>query len=105
MTRWKTLQQPQLLLDELEFAAQCKVVPVLVRAGVLLGAIDRAYEKLGATQPSRCAFAATSTPTARWSSNGGDASRLLANMERVEATIDDGEPPHPSSRATTRWCA
>ncbi len=35
-------------IDELEFAAQSKIVPVLARAGVLAGAVDRAYEKVGA---------------------------------------------------------
>ena len=38
--------------DEIEFAAQIKVVPVLARAGVLGEAIDRAYEKIGAATGS-----------------------------------------------------
>ena len=40
------------LLDELEFAAQCRVVPVLARAGMLPTAVDRAYEKMGALEYS-----------------------------------------------------
>jgi type II secretory ATPase GspE/PulE/Tfp pilus assembly ATPase PilB-like protein len=35
-------------LDEIEFAAGCKVVPVLARADALGAAIDAAYQKLGA---------------------------------------------------------
>jgi hypothetical protein len=63
-------------IDELEFAAQCKVVPVLVRSGVLLGAIDKAYEKIGA---------AVFSP--RLGEGGGDyepgdATRLLASLEQ-----------------------
>jgi hypothetical protein len=34
-------------VDELEFAAETKVVPVLARAGMLAGAVDRHYEKIG----------------------------------------------------------
>ncbi len=37
----------RLSVDEIEFASQCKVVPVLARAGVLQGAIEKAYEKVG----------------------------------------------------------
>jgi type II secretory ATPase GspE/PulE/Tfp pilus assembly ATPase PilB-like protein len=64
-------------LEELEFAAQCKLVPVLVRAGVLLGAIDRAYEKLGALESGgRVVDAGTPVEFEL-----GDAGRLLATME------------------------
>jgi type II secretory ATPase GspE/PulE/Tfp pilus assembly ATPase PilB-like protein len=77
-------------LDEVEFAAQCKLVPVLVRAGVLLGAIDRAYEKLGALNPS---LRLPDDPSRPVEFEPGDTSKLLASMERVEASIDDDEPP------------
>ena len=77
-------------LDELEFAAQCKVVPVLVRSGVLIGAIDRAYEKMGALtfypRP-------TEDPGRAVEFELGDASKLLASMERVDASTDDDEGP------------
>lgn len=75
-------------LDEIEFAAQCKLVPVLARAGVLLGAIDRAYEKIGA---------ADFLPRIHLDANGGiefeagDASKLLASMEKGDSGIDDQE--------------
>ena len=75
-------------LDEVEFAAQCKVVPVLVRAGVLIGAIDRAYEKVGAMTASPRAASDPGTPVEY---EMGDASKLLANMERVDARIDDDD--------------
>jgi type II secretory ATPase GspE/PulE/Tfp pilus assembly ATPase PilB-like protein len=80
-------------IDELEFAAQCKVVPVLARTGVLLGAIDRAYEKVGAAAFAQRtgvgAGAGDSQPMIEF--EPGDASKLLASMERVEARIDEDE--------------
>jgi type II secretory ATPase GspE/PulE/Tfp pilus assembly ATPase PilB-like protein len=75
-------------LDEVEFAAQCKVVPVLVRAGVLQVAIDRAYEKLGAVNPTLRAPEDSSRPM---EFEPGDASKLLASMEKVDARIYDGD--------------
>ncbi|CAD5372497.1 Type II secretory pathway, ATPase PulE/Tfp pilus assembly pathway, ATPase PilB [Rubrivivax sp. A210] len=78
------------MMDELEFAAQCKVVPVLARAGVLLGAVDRAYEKIGAlTTGGGPRFGSDGSITADF--EPGDASKLLASMERVEARIDEDE--------------
>ncbi len=75
-------------IDELEFAAQCKVVPVLARAGVLLGAIDRAYEKVGAAEfAPRFNF----DPAAPIDFEAGDASKLAASMEKVDAHVDEGE--------------
>ncbi len=77
-------------LDEVEFAAQCKVVPVLVRAGVLQGVIDRAYEKLGVTNPTlRPADVAGSAAEFEL----GDASKLLATMERGDTRDDDDVAP------------
>ncbi len=74
-------------IDELEFAAQCKVVPVLARAGVLLGAIDSAYEKVGAAEFSRPA----GDPGTPFEFEPGDASKLLASMERVDAQHDEAD--------------
>ena len=74
-------------LDELEFAAQCKVVPVLSRVGVVLGAIDRAYEKVGAAEFAPGRYFDPDKPI---DFDGGDASKLLASMEKVDARIDDG---------------
>ena len=75
-------------IDELEFAAQCKVVPVLSRAGVLLGAIDRAYEKMGAAEFSPGRFHDPDKPI---EFDPGDASKLLASMEKVDAHVDDSD--------------
>ena len=77
-------------LDELEFAAQCKVVPVLVRSGVLLGAIDHAYEKMGALTPGGRISDDPSHPV---EFELGDASKLLASMERVDEASDEDEGP------------
>ncbi len=75
-------------IDELEFASQCKVVPVLARSGVLSGAIERAYQKVGAAEFSPHAGFDAERPT---DFDAGDASRLLASMEKVDAHIDEGE--------------
>ncbi len=77
-------------LDELEFAAQCKVVPVLARAGVLQGMVQKAYEKLGAVT----AQAQSASDAAAWSpdhSDADDASKLLASLEQVDANLDDSD--------------
>ena len=36
------------VLDDMEFAAQTKIVPVLARASLLAAAIAKAYERIGA---------------------------------------------------------
>ncbi|MDE2079812.1 MAG: Flp pilus assembly complex ATPase component TadA [Burkholderiales bacterium] len=65
-------------LDELEFAAQCKVVPVLARSGVLQAAVDRAYEKIGAAS---FALRLPGDPATPIDYEMGNASKLLASME------------------------
>jgi len=82
-------------IDELEFAAQCKVVPVLARTGVLLGAIDRAYEKVGAADFSLRSSSTASSVDASGilEYEPGDASKLLATMERVDARIEEDDEP------------
>ncbi len=75
-------------IDELEFAAQCKLVPVLSRAGVLLGAIDRAYEKMGAAEFSTGRYYDPDKPI---DFDAGDASKLLASMEKVEAPQEESD--------------
>ena len=73
-------------IDELEFAAQCKVVPVLARAGVLGAAIERAYEKFGA---SMSAPRSNAEVAATLDFEPGDASKLLASMEGT--AVDDND--------------
>ncbi len=75
-------------VEELEFAAQCKAVPVLARSGVLLGAIDRAYEKMGSLEPAARSVAEVQ-PGLEF--EPGDASKLLASMERTDARADEDE--------------
>ncbi len=70
-------------IDELEFAGQCKVVPVLARAGVLGPAIEKAYEKIGSSvNASRPQTGGDSGPV---DYEPVDASKLLASMEHVDA--------------------
>ena len=73
-------------IDELEFAAQCKVVPVLARGGVLPAAIEQAYARIGAGHSGaalRYDNAVEYEP--------GDANKLLASMEQVDARPTDPE--------------
>jgi type II secretory ATPase GspE/PulE/Tfp pilus assembly ATPase PilB-like protein len=78
------------VLDELEFAAQCKIVPVLARNGVLAGAIDTAYSKVGALEgPQRAALDVG--PTLDFDMS--DASKLLATMEKGENEAEDSNEP------------
>jgi type II secretory ATPase GspE/PulE/Tfp pilus assembly ATPase PilB-like protein len=73
------------LVDEIEFASQCKVVPVLAGAGLLLDAVNRAYEKVGARDL-----------TSRQPGNQGagseveaeDAGMLLATLEEQQTSSD-----------------
>jgi type II secretory ATPase GspE/PulE/Tfp pilus assembly ATPase PilB-like protein len=76
-------------IDEIEFAAQLKAVPVLARAGVLLGAIDRAYEMIGAAT-----FALRLPGDGAIEFELGDAKGLAATLERGESRDedDDDEP-------------
>ena len=78
-------------IDELEFAAQVKVVPVLARSGVLLGAIDRAYEKVGAADFTlrNAGSAAGMDASGLLEYEPGDATKLLATLERVDARVED----------------
>ncbi len=69
-------------IEEIEFAAQCKVVPVLARAGTLGPAVDRAYEKTGAV-------AGIAAPV---EFEVDDASKLLATLEHQQASdSSDGD--------------
>ena len=65
-------------IEQVEFAAQCKVVPVLARVGTLAQAIDRAYEKTGGS-----ALAMDAMLPAEF--EGDDATKLLANLEQQQA--------------------
>jgi type II secretory ATPase GspE/PulE/Tfp pilus assembly ATPase PilB-like protein len=66
------------LIDDLEFAAQSKVVPVLARASLLRDAVHKAYERIGAVVGGR-------------GEGGGvefeseDSGKLLATLEQQQA--------------------
>ncbi len=79
------------VLDDAEFAAQTKIVPVLARARLLAAAIAKAYERIGA---------ATGGGAAGNTGAGGDyeveeAGKLLATLEQQQ-TPDSGERDEPS---------
>ena len=86
-------------LEEVEFAAQCKLVPVLARAGVLLGAVDRAYEKLGALEFTGARVVDAGSPV---EFELGDASKLLASMEGGGGDDDDVENIEQSDNSLVR---
>jgi len=75
--------------DELEFAAQIKVVPVLARAGTLGEPIERAYEKIGAEVGARRIPGAGLT----LDFEPGDASRLAASLEQGAGSDGDDDGP------------
>jgi type II secretory ATPase GspE/PulE/Tfp pilus assembly ATPase PilB-like protein len=84
-------------LEELEFAAGCKVVPVLAHAGSLPDAIDGAYLKLGAD---------VWKPNADGAEGGdnADASKLLATLEQHsgDALSDDDKVIEQSDNSLVR---
>jgi type II secretory ATPase GspE/PulE/Tfp pilus assembly ATPase PilB-like protein len=75
-------------IDEIEFAAQCKLVPVLARAGVLTAVIERAYEKLGAT-----GGASSRVDPMSLEFDASDAKDLLATLEQGGDTKAEEDGP------------
>jgi type II secretory ATPase GspE/PulE/Tfp pilus assembly ATPase PilB-like protein len=78
-------------IEEIEFAVQGKVVPVLARAGTLAAVVERAYEKIGA---------ATSDPRSIDPSTGvdfepQDAKGLLATLEQQRDDSREGADDAP----------
>ena len=90
-----------LKIDELEFAAQCKIVPVLARSGTLPGAVDNAYEKVGAIGFGQRSSGDPGSPN---EFEAGDASKLLATMEQGEPRdeVDDGFAIEQSDNSLVR---
>jgi type II secretory ATPase GspE/PulE/Tfp pilus assembly ATPase PilB-like protein len=75
-------------IDELEFGAQCRVVPVLARVGVLQAAVERAYRRLGAALQATRGSEGSGQPEFEHSTAG----QLLATMERVDLkSLRDGD--------------
>jgi type II secretory ATPase GspE/PulE/Tfp pilus assembly ATPase PilB-like protein len=77
------------VLDDIEFAAQTKVVPVLARANLLPAAVSRAYERIGAVAGS------SSDGSQPAEFDGEEAGKLLATLEQQQAP-DSGERDEPS---------
>jgi type II secretory ATPase GspE/PulE/Tfp pilus assembly ATPase PilB-like protein len=72
------------VLDDIEFASQTKLVPVLARANLLPAAIAKAYERIGANTGASMDAA----PPAEFDSE--EAGKLLATLEQQQAP-DSGE--------------
>ncbi len=79
-------------IDEIEFSAQCKTLPVLARAGTLTRAIERVYQRLGqeAIQPGLDLIG----PYALVDDDQAEsADKLLASLEQQESEHSDDEGP------------
>jgi len=76
------------LLDDLEFAAQTKLVPVLARASLLPAAIGKAYERIGVNTGA----SAEAAPPVEFDSE--EAGKLLATLEQQQTpdAADRDEP-------------
>jgi type II secretory ATPase GspE/PulE/Tfp pilus assembly ATPase PilB-like protein len=90
-------------IDEIEFASNLKVVPVLARAGALLAAVDTVYQRLGHTL-----HAGGSLPLEPVSLEfeADDAGKLLATLEQAhdshEAQDDDSAQIEQSDNSLVR---
>jgi type II secretory ATPase GspE/PulE/Tfp pilus assembly ATPase PilB-like protein len=85
-------------MEEIEFAARCKVLPVLAHAGELGEAIERAYEKIGAGGHGRD----TADPESLIDFEPGDASKLAATLERSDGEEDEGPSIEQSDNSLVR---
>src|SRR5262245_35271525 len=76
------------VIDEVEFAAQVKIVTTLARAGTLAGAIDRVYQRLGYDV---WGAAEASDPSKAIEFEADDAKGLLATLEQQQhQAVDSG---------------
>jgi type II secretory ATPase GspE/PulE/Tfp pilus assembly ATPase PilB-like protein len=74
------------VIDEVEFAAGCKLIPVLARAGTLFGAIDHAYEKIGADTGM-----VRGDGSITLDFQPEEAGKLLATLEQENGSADAGD--------------
>ncbi len=90
-------------IDEIEFSAQCKVLPVLARAGSLANAIERVYSRLGkgAIEPGGALTGAFNVVDFDQVDN---ADKLLANLEQQHGsdTREDDSPIEQSDNSLVR---
>ena len=78
------------VLDDIEFASQTKLVPVLARANLLPAAIGKAYERIGAATGGGAAGA-----DAKIDFEVEEAGKLLATLEQQQSP-DTAERDEPS---------
>ena len=69
------------VLEEIEFACQCKAVPVLARHGDIAMALQDAYARIGSEVPGANGFG----DTGGLEGDSSDASRLVESLEREGA--------------------
>ena len=75
------------VIDDIEFASQSKVVPVLARASLLSGAVHKAYERIGANVGH-----GISVEAAEYEPE--EAGKLLATLE-LQQSSDSGDSDEP----------
>jgi type II secretory ATPase GspE/PulE/Tfp pilus assembly ATPase PilB-like protein len=90
------------VIDEIEFSAQCKVLPVLARAGALGAAIERVYMRLGkdSIEPSADLSLAFNMD----GDSADSANRLLASLEQQQPQerVEDEAPIEQSDNSLVR---
>jgi type II secretory ATPase GspE/PulE/Tfp pilus assembly ATPase PilB-like protein len=91
------------VIDQLEFAAQAKIVPTLARSGTLATAIDRVYQRLG-YDVWAASDAAGGGATKPLEFEPVDAKGLLATLEQqqVSAPADDERQMEQSDNSLVR---
>jgi type II secretory ATPase GspE/PulE/Tfp pilus assembly ATPase PilB-like protein len=80
-------------IDEIEFAAQCKIMPVLARSGTLQAVVEKVYEKIGAATGSAAGGKTPRADAPAPEFDGAEAKDLLASLEQVEEAKDEEEGP------------
>jgi len=90
-------------MDEIEFAAGCKVVPVIALGGSVLAGITAAYQKLGAEVWSSKSQGGE-LPSAGNDAGGADSIELLASLEQGsgDATNEDDKQIEQSDNSLVR---
>ena len=92
-------------IDEIEFAAQCKVLPVLARSGALLVAIDRVYSRLGHDRFEPSGELPGNGGAGTADADGSDSTnKLLANLEQQHShdIREDDTPIEQSDNSLVR---
>ena len=91
-------------IDEIEFSAQCKVLPVLARAGALSAAVDRVYGRLGKDDIDTDAEIVPSAFGASDIDTSDSTNKLLANLEQQHShdIREDDTPIEQSDNSLVR---